>query len=44
MLIVEAILDDEREELVKLFHGGAELEEYGGGVPVDMGGDVGSLG
>lgn len=43
VLVVEAIFDDQREDLVELFHGSAELEKNGGWVPVDMRGDVGSF-
>lgn len=40
VLVVEAIFDDEGEELVKLFQGCAELEEDGGWVFVYMWRDV----
>lgn len=42
VLVVEAVFDDEREELVELFHGGAELEKDGGWVFVHMRRDVNS--
>lgn len=43
MLVVKAVFDDQREYLVKFFHGIAELKENGGWVPVDMGGNVDSF-
>lgn len=44
VLIVEAVFDDEREDLAELFWGSAELEEESGRVSVDVRGNVGSLG
>lgn len=44
VLIVEAVLDNERDDLVELFYGSAELKENGCRVRVDMRRNVGSLG
>lgn len=42
MLIGEAVLDDERLNLVELFHASAELKEKGCRVRIDMRRNVGS--
>lgn len=44
MFVIEAIFYYEREDLVKLFNGGAELEKDGGWVLVNVRWDVYSSG
>lgn len=44
VLLVEAILDNLRHNLVEFFHGSAVFEEDGRWVLVNMAGNVGSLG